>query len=182
MKKILFLLAFPLLVFSFFGCASVDVSLNENFDFTSIKNMSALTFNTQQKQYQLYGQLAADTFILEGMRGGKLSMIERGQLESVMKELKLGQTGFVDVKTAKEVGKVVGVDAMVIGTLTHVKHPPTSSGPGLITVHMTAKMIYVETGEVIWIATSSVEANDAQTAIQRNAKAIANSLRKKFKG
>ena len=45
------------------------------------------------------------------------NVVERSQFERVLNELQLGQSGVVNEATAAQVGQVLGVDAMLIGTL-----------------------------------------------------------------
>lgn len=49
-----------------------------------------------------------------------LEIVSRDQLEQVMREQKLGMTGFIDEKTATRLGKVLGVHEIVTGKITHI--------------------------------------------------------------
>ncbi len=46
------------------------------------------------------------------------SVVERAQFQRVVDELQLGQTGIVNEATAAQVGKLLGVDAMIIGNVS----------------------------------------------------------------
>jgi tetratricopeptide (TPR) repeat protein len=46
------------------------------------------------------------------------NVVERAQFERVVSELQLGQTGIVNEATAAQVGKLLGVDAMIIGNVS----------------------------------------------------------------
>lgn len=48
----------------------------------------------------------------------RFKVLERAQLEKVLEEHKLGFSGFIDVSTAAEIGKGIGVDAVVTGSVT----------------------------------------------------------------
>lgn len=48
----------------------------------------------------------------------RFKLYERTQLESILEEQKLGMTGLLDASTAAEIGKGIGVDAIVLGTVT----------------------------------------------------------------
>lgn len=69
----------------------------------------------------------------------KVQVIERALLESVMAELKLQESGAVDPATAKRVGKLIGADAIVTGTIAQL---PT-------TLRINCKVITTETGAVL---------------------------------
>ena len=49
-----------------------------------------------------------------------LEIVSRDQLEQVMQEQKLGMTGFVDGKTATQLGKILGVKEIVTGKITQI--------------------------------------------------------------
>ncbi len=52
-----------------------------------------------------------------------LEIVSRDQLEQVMQEQKLGMTGFVDEKTATQLGKILGVKEIVTGKITQITAP-----------------------------------------------------------
>jgi TolB-like protein len=49
---------------------------------------------------------------------GRIQIVERQQLDRVMTELKLQQSGAIDQTTARKVGQLTGADAVVTGTVT----------------------------------------------------------------
>lgn len=73
-------------------------------------------------------------------------VIERQLLESVMQELHLESTGVVDVETTKRLGKVLGVEALITGTVMDISDDMSE---------INARTINAETAELM--ATSSVE-------------------------
>src|SRR3989339_418189 len=76
----------------------------------------------------------------------RCKVIERQMLEGVMDELRLGAMGVLDADTTKKLGKVLGVDAIVTGTLIDVS---------IDTVEINARTINAETAEML--ATSSAQ-------------------------
>ncbi|PKM92573.1 MAG: hypothetical protein CVU80_02655 [Elusimicrobia bacterium HGW-Elusimicrobia-4] len=76
----------------------------------------------------------------------KFQVIERQLLEKVLTEQNLGTTGIIDVESTKKIGKILGVGAIITGTLLDVENRM---------VEINARLINTETAEVI--ATSSVE-------------------------
>lgn len=58
------------------------------------------------------------TFLYE-KASGDLRIIERENLQSILKELQLGQTGLVDLETAQRVGKMRGIDTFILGDVLH---------------------------------------------------------------
>jgi len=78
----------------------------------------------------------------------KLQVVERSLLDKVLKELKLEASGAIDEQSAKQIGKVLGLDGIVSGTLIDL---------GGKEVEVNARLIKVETGEIIVAASGNVE-------------------------
>lgn len=69
-----------------------------------------------------------------------ISVIERTLLNEVMKEHKLAETGIIDQATTKEIGKILGVEAIVTGTLINIENK---------LIEINARMIHTETGKIL---------------------------------
>jgi len=63
------------------------------------------------------GKIAANKLItyLHRNASGDVRIIERENLQSILREMQLGQTGIVDVKSAQTVGKMRGIDTFIMG-------------------------------------------------------------------
>ena len=63
------------------------------------------------------GKIAANKLIayLHKNASSDLRIIERENLQSILREMQLGQTGIVDVKSAQSVGKMRGIDTFIMG-------------------------------------------------------------------
>jgi TolB-like protein len=70
---------------------------------------------------------------------GKFRVIERAQLETALAEIQLSDVPIFDRDTAQELGKFLGVDALVVGEIT----------PLADSVRLDARMIDVETIETV---------------------------------
>lgn len=51
------------------------------------------------------------------VNSGQFNVVERLKLKSVLEELELSQTGMIDPNSAKQVGKLLGADVILTGTL-----------------------------------------------------------------
>lgn len=69
----------------------------------------------------------------------RFKILERSKIDEIVKEQKLGMTGFIDPAKAVKVGKVAGVDAILMGSISS-----TATG-----VAITARLIDTETGTII---------------------------------
>ena len=66
------------------------------------------------------GSSIAESLLTNLARRGRLTLVERSRLASVMEELRLGLTDFVDPETAAEVGKSLGANVIILGSYTAV--------------------------------------------------------------
>ncbi|MFH1726120.1 MAG: FlgO family outer membrane protein [Elusimicrobiota bacterium] len=71
---------------------------------------------------------------------GAAEVIERKLLEKMLAEMELGHTGLIDEKTTHELGKVLGVGAIVTGTLNDLKRGRTE---------VNARLIEAATGRIL---------------------------------
>jgi len=78
----------------------------------------------------------------------KITLIERGLLNKVLGELNLQASGAMDEETVKKLGKMLGADAVVTGTLNDTKETETE---------INARVVETETGKIIAAASASVE-------------------------
>ena len=64
------------------------------------------------------GEAAADELVTQLLKQGRFTVIERSQLEAVLAEQRLGATGAVNASTAAQIGKVLGVQFILTGSIT----------------------------------------------------------------
>lgn len=79
-----------------------------------------------KEQYGDFANLITDQIsraILEDNSATEfLELVSRDELDLVIQEQKLGVSGLVDKDTAPEVGEILGVDEIFIGSITHIDH------------------------------------------------------------
>ena len=92
----------------------------------------------------------ADALLAELHRVPGIRLVERTRIEALLSELKLSQSGLVDTASAQQLGKLLGVDAVVLGSFAAV-------GEAL---RIDARMIEVETGRVLGAGEVSGETKD----------------------
>lgn len=64
------------------------------------------------------GTTATDILITELVKSGKFIVVERDKINKIMEEQKLGQSGAIDPNTAAKVGKILGLNALVTGSVS----------------------------------------------------------------
>lgn len=63
----------------------------------------------------------SEALLTELIATGKIEVVERAMLDKILAEVKLGKSGLIDSATARHLGKVAGVDAIVTGTITELR-------------------------------------------------------------
>jgi curli biogenesis system outer membrane secretion channel CsgG len=112
----------------------------------------------------------ADMLVTALANTKKFRVIERSELEKVLKEQNLGATGAVNAQTAAKIGQILGVEYMVIGSVN--QYGISSSDLGAFGVGL--KSHTAEVGlDVRFIDTSSAEIAAAATGHgKKSAKAV----------
>ncbi|MBI2070370.1 MAG: hypothetical protein HYT79_07170 [Elusimicrobia bacterium] len=111
------------------------------------------------------GGAAADILITELVKTGKFVVVERDKLNKLMDEQKLGMTGAIDSTTAAQMGKVLGLNAIVTGAISNFGVNTTGSDY-LITqtkrqvaqATVDIRVVDAETGQVLYADSGKGEA------------------------
>ena len=104
--------------------------------------------------------LGTETYTGPIMQPGGSSSIfelaERGQLERVLAEQRLSNSGVVDEAQAAKLGKVLGIDAMLMGSCTYSTGVVTEGDTRKrwVSAKVTMKVVEVNTGKVLGIKTA----------------------------
>jgi TolB-like protein len=64
------------------------------------------------------GNIVFDKMITALFNQERFKVIERNQLERILDEQKLGMTGIIDASTAAQLGKGIGADAIILGSVS----------------------------------------------------------------
>lgn len=114
--------------------------LSEASNLLKKSKVAIIPFNYMDKRKSTGGMIVAERLTTRIVKIGKLQVVERQLLEKVLQELHFEMTDIVDAKATKQVGKVLGVDAIISGSLMDIK-----SG----WVEINARVIKTETAEII---------------------------------
>nr|MDP9120922.1 CsgG/HfaB family protein [Acidobacteriota bacterium] len=113
--------------------------------------------------YSHGAQAAQDVFVTELVKSGKFRVVEREQLEALMREKNLTLSGDVDPKSAIQIGKLLGVNYLLTGAVTEYgttdkgAHggsfrglPSFGVGKKTFVAALNARLIDTNTGEIVW--------------------------------
>jgi curli biogenesis system outer membrane secretion channel CsgG len=132
------------------------------------------------------GKGIADEFVTEFLNTNKFRLIEREQINRVIEEQDFGQSGRVDAKTAAKIGKILGVDFLVMGRVTEFSLKSTGvsglslkKGIGLgvkstnAIVAIDARLVDATTAEIIASVTGKGDKRSTNLAVAVEWEAIA---------
>ena len=100
------------------------------------------------------GDIVLDKMITALVTQGRFRVLERAQLEKILAEQQLGASGVIDASTAAEIGKGIGVDAIIIGSVA-----ATQSG----SISLDARAIDTESATIIVAHDAYSGSADAQS-------------------
>lgn len=82
-------------------------------------SIAVIQFKTLNKEAQdiALGDLVSETFTSALVNSSAFKIIERAQLDKVIKEMEFSQTGFIETSNAVEVGKMLHADAIITGSV-----------------------------------------------------------------
>ncbi|MGB7434652.1 MAG: CsgG/HfaB family protein [Candidatus Acidiferrum sp.] len=145
-----------------------------NFDYGTVRTYVAQIFGSDQD----IGKGISDMLVDKLLKDGKYRLVERSALDKILAEQNFSNSDRADSNTAAKIGKVLGVDAIIIGSITQFgrddQHTNIGGGGyglgkfGLggvgtskakAVVGITARVINVSTGEIL----ASVEGTGQST-------------------
>ena len=141
------------------------------------KRIAVVNFEDRAGYGNNIGQGVSDMLVTSLVESNKFMVIERSELDEILKEQGLGMTGAITPQSAAQVGKLLGIEIMVTGSVTEFGEKKSEVGGGLgslggfnigvstktARVAVDIRMINVNTGEII-MAKSAV-GEDASTGL-----------------
>ena len=111
------------------------------------KTAAVVDFTDLQGNVTELGRYLAEELSVDLVSDAKgFEVIERNQLKVILQEHRLSATGLIDPQTARKLGQIAGVDALVTGTITAFGD----------TVRLSAKVLDTQTAKMLGAATSDI--------------------------
>ncbi len=131
------------------GVKQLAEQISKNMQEKQSKKIAIIDFSDLNGNVTALGQFMAEelTTQLFMIAPGKFEVVERRQLLKLVEELSLGQMGLIEEKSLKEMGRVLGVDAIVTGSMTDLGN----------TVKINSRMIAVESAKVVAVAAAEIQ-------------------------
>jgi curli biogenesis system outer membrane secretion channel CsgG len=152
-----------------------------NFDYGTVRTEVIQLFGSDQD----VGKGISDLLVQKLVQDGQFSVIERNALDKILSEQNFSNSDRADANTAAKIGKVLGVDAIITGSITQFgrddKHTnvgggghsnPWTGGFGKLgmskskaIVNVSARLVDVNTGEILVAVTGTGESERSGTSI-----------------
>ena len=130
----------------------LSTSMAEKISRSGKKTIAVVDFTDLQGNVTELGRFLAEEFSAALVNAGKgFVVVDRIHLKSILKEHKLSASGIIDPATARKLGKIAGVDAIVTGTIT----------PFGERVRLSAKVLETDSAKVICASRGNIPKTDA---------------------
>jgi len=110
------------------------------------------------------GQGASDILTTELVKANKFNVMEREKLSVIIKEQNLGTSGRLDTSTVARIGKIIGVEYIITGSITEYGQSSVAGSGRGVDVRKTGyhatvdiRMVNVSTGEIVFADSQSAE-------------------------
>jgi hypothetical protein len=121
------------------GCASASSFVQQGYNFARIHKVAVVEVTGANNNVNAQNEVA-DLWAMELLKRG-YNVIERTQVQSILDEQDFQATDFTTAAGAAEMGRILNVDAIFVANVPEMQS----------SISMTAKMIDVETGSLLWI-------------------------------
>lgn len=147
----------------------------------AVLNFDVATVSKSGLSYGLYsdtgaGQGISNRLTNELVKDGTYILIERSQVNKILAEQNFGKSGRIEPSTAAQIGRVLGVDAVLIGSITEFNVTNSSQGGSVsrlfgfggkrkkqkANVRLSARMVSTATGQILSTA-EGIGATDKST-------------------
>ncbi|OLC05625.1 MAG: hypothetical protein AUH42_07185 [Gemmatimonadetes bacterium 13_1_40CM_70_11] len=153
-----------------------------DFDYATVHQYVYDLFGTDQD----IGKGIADMLVTNLVRNGTYSLIERKQLDRILQEQNFQQSGRADPSSAVKLARLLGVDAIIIGSITQFGRDDKKLGLGAVgggvhvggiglgglgrktakaVVQIDARIVSTTTAEILGVATGHGESKRSGTTL-----------------
>jgi curli biogenesis system outer membrane secretion channel CsgG len=151
-----------------------------DFDYGTVQTTTAAVFGTNVD----VGKGITNLLVTGLVKDGNFSVIERSALDKVLNEQNFSNSNRADPNSAAKIGKLLGVDAIVVGTITEFGNETKKTGVGggggnwggfglggighsnsKANVSITARIINIDTGEIMAVADGDGQSSRSSTSL-----------------
>lgn len=126
---------------------SLSATMAKNIEKSGKKQIAVVDFTDLEGNVTALGRFIAEEFSVALLNtGSEFEVVDRTHLQTILKEHKLSTTGIIDPQTARKLGQIAGVEALITGTLT----------PFGESIRVTVKILDVNTAKVIGASAGNI--------------------------
>lgn len=100
------------------------------FDFDNAAVQGGISLPFAENNAPNLGKAAADLLITKLVQDGNVSVIERNAIDKLLAEQNFTNTNRTDPASAAKLGRLLGVDAIILGTITRYDYADKTTGGG----------------------------------------------------
>jgi curli biogenesis system outer membrane secretion channel CsgG len=149
-----------------------------DFDYATVQTWTSQLFGTNVD----VGKGIVDLLVTDLVKDGTYSVIERKQLDKILAEQNFSNSNRADPSSAARIAKILGVDAIIVGSITEFGNETKKTGLGGMggnwhgvglgnighsnskaNVAVTARLINVDTAEIMGVADGKGQSSRAST-------------------
>ncbi len=149
-----------------------------DFDYATVQTWTSSLFGTNVD----VGKGIVDLLVTDLVKDGTYSVIERKQLDKILAEQNFSNSNRADPASAARIAKILGVDAIIVGSITEFGNETKKTGLGGLggnwhgyglgnvghsnskaNVAVTARIINVDTAEIMGVADGKGQSSRAST-------------------
>lgn len=171
------------------ACASLAFGADQkksiailNFDYSTVQSGVAAIFGTNQD----IGKGVADLLVEKLVKSGQYRVIERKAIDKILAEQNFSNSDRADSNTAAKIGRLMGADAIVMGSITQFGRDDKKTNVGgsvfgdrmskyglggvgaskaKAVVGLSARLVSVNTGEILAVASGVGESTRTGTSL-----------------
>jgi curli biogenesis system outer membrane secretion channel CsgG len=151
-----------------------------DFDYATVQTSTAALFGTNVD----IGKGITNLLITDLVKDGTYSIIERQALDKIMTEQNFSNSQRADPSSAAKLGKLLGVDCIIVGSITQFGNETKKTGVGggggtfggfglggighsnsKANVSITARLVNVDTGEIMGVAEGTGQSSRSSTSL-----------------
>jgi curli biogenesis system outer membrane secretion channel CsgG len=151
-----------------------------DFDYATVRSNSAAIFGTDID----IGKGISDLLVTYLVKDGSYSVIERKNLDKILAEQNFSNSDRADANSAAKIGRLLGVDAIIVGSITQFGNDTKNTGIGGVggglgrigiggfsqkkskaIVGLNARLVNIDTGEIIAVAEGMGESKRESTSL-----------------
>jgi TolB-like protein len=132
--------------------------ISDNLTENQKRTIAVVEFSDLKGNVTNLGRFLSEELITRLYETKKFKVIERQQLNKIIAEQKLSLTGVVDPATAQKLGRILGVDSIVFGSISDL----------VKNVKINARLISAETGEVFAAAAIEIAKDEVVVSMMND--------------